>query len=201
MLSSCNIRTTNDQDENQVNDTIPSGDSVSDKNSKFFLDTSRLNDMEILYRLDVNDHTGKLIVQDTKIRSKQILGLTYFLVATPSDRNNDPLFKLDSISIRLPQQEQIISLVEWGPYLHSYEDLLHAGLTFDDYNFDGITDVSIASSASGATNEVRDYYLYNKQSNLFDHHIRLANAGFDREKTGDHQVVRWTCWENWGHNL
>ncbi len=182
LLPSCNMRTSNDQQGNQGNDTIPSGNSVSDKISNFFLDTSRLNEMEILYSLDAYDHTGTLIVQDAKIRRKQILGITYFILATPSARSNDPLFKLDSISIRLPQHEQIISLVEWGPYLHSYEELRHAGLTFDDYNFDGITDVSIASSASGVSNDVRDYYLYNKQSKLFDHHIRLANAGFDREK-------------------
>lgn len=182
-LSSCQSRTETDSENEK---TI-----LVESSPVFILDTVQLKKLDIQYsRSEEQDNVWSLTVRDTQAKSKEILGAKYFINATPSASEPGASFKVDSIEVYLPNKTHMINLVDWGPYLTSYGELQQAGVRYEDYNFDGIMDISIASNSSGVTNEIREYFIFNKRTRLPDHHLRLANAGFDHAK--NLVITRWS---------
>lgn len=161
---------------------LPSSEIVKSPVVPGFLDTIKLNEMGISYKiLESNLYYDKWIITltDTIPKSKQIQQLIYQM--TTKIRNDDDyvLFQLDSLFVKLPNKYQAFGFNEGGPYVHSYEALPNPNILFDDYNFDGYIDFSVQSGGSG-TNEYRFYHIFNPKKERFNNSIEMSNASFDK---------------------
>ena len=156
----------------------------------FCLDTSKLKALGINFlKLEPSKFYAEkwvLTFRDTISKSQEIKALSYFYTFYEYKPCNI-IFQLDSILINVPHNKQTIQFGEWGSYYHSYNALTKPDITFGDFNFDNHIDISTQSGASGVTNEVRDYFIYNPKSKFFNNSFSLANASFDKERKLVHQ--------------
>ncbi len=193
IIQSCNSQPSGDNERSVINkDSAFKTDAIvpnsNENKSTFpprFLDTLKLMEMGITcQKISSNKYYDEWLLRwtDTIPKSKQIRALTYNIIIHTRNEYEDLTFQLDSLLIHLQNNTQTFGFDGVGAYFHSYDELLTPDITFDDYNFDEILDISIYSGASGNSNETRDYFIFNPKLKKFNPSIVMNNASFDKTK-------------------
>jgi hypothetical protein len=150
---------------------------------KICLDTAWLRAQGFTYQLLRTANTMQwTIAYPTQLEELDaVTDATYIFTASSDTACSSLNMQLTSIALDLGKRQQELQIPEY--YLLDLPALLSPNVQFDDYNFDGQTDISVFSSKSGNTNEVRYYFLYDikkkqfTESPLFNQ--ALSNASFD----------------------
>jgi hypothetical protein len=146
------------------------------------LDTIELSNRKIKYSKYHNFNKWVLSWQKSVDQGK-ISSLVYFYSAKlKSDNCIKPIdyFSLDSIQIEFTEREiQTIEIEKFSSF-STFENLSKPNSKLLDINFDGLIDFDLGlNEISGATNEMRRYYVYNPIKNEFEKGLDIANLGID----------------------
>lgn len=140
---------------------------VKKEATKKCLDTLSLNKLGIKYQqLDASYlPTRWLLSFEDTIRIDENIPLLRYHYSIDKECNG-LLGSMDSFFVIKNDQQH--KLIPHMYYIHSIRAVKKPDIQFEDYNFDGQLDISVFSSASGATgNTLRTYFLYNKRQQQF----------------------------------
>jgi len=147
------------------------------------IDTIKLNSLEVKHFRIKNDKEREWVLSK-RIEFQQInlKSIDYYFSAKSKTKCLKPInyFYLDSLKLELKDSKiQTIQLSEFESG-STLEKLAKPNSKLIDLNFDGIMDFDLAlTEVSGATNELRRYFIYNPIKEQFEEGIDIANVGLD----------------------
>jgi len=147
------------------------------------IDTIKLNSLEVKHFRIKNDKEREWVLSK-RIEFQQInlKSIDYYFSARSKTKCLKPInyFYLDSLKLELKDSKiQTIQLSEFESG-STLEKLAKPNSKLIDLNFDGIMDFDLAlTEVSGATNELRRYFIYNPIKEQFEEGIDIANVGLD----------------------
>ncbi len=161
------------------------------------LDTTKLNSLKLKYKQVSNANSIKwVITKRIDFRKSNLMSCVYYYSADSMTKCKKPIdyFYLDSLKLKLADSRyQIIKLSEFESG-SSLDNLENPNSKLIDLNFDGIDDLDLGlNEVSGATNELRRYFIYNPRKAKFENGIDVSNVRVDTS-----QNLIYNSW-NGGH--
>ena len=161
------------------------------------LDTTKLNKSEVKHRLVKRGKKNEWILSKKVIFSKENLpSVIYYYSAESKVTCDKPInyFAIDSLRIELEGSHfQTLKLPKFESS-STLDKLAKPDSKLIDLNFDGLMDFDLGlNERSGATNEIRRYFIYNPIKGVFEEGIDIANMGIDTS-----QNLIYNSW-NGGH--
>ena len=125
----------------------------------------------------------KLLITASIQITDSALSILAKLYGSLTCHSEDPFYSIDSVKMRFNGQEQTLHTDEY--FSRSLVIFKHPDIRYEDYNFDGLADISIHSSLSGTKNQLRTYFLYDSfldRFELSDTLSKLSNLSLDLEQ-------------------
>jgi hypothetical protein len=151
---------------------------------KICLDTAWLRENGFTYQLLRTTNAMQWTISSSiSVESlEHVTEASYIFTASSDTACSSLNMQLTTIAVDLGNRKQELQIPEY--YIHNLTGLLSPDVMFEDYNFDGYTDLSVYSSGSGQSNIMRYYYLFDKTKKQFTFSplISLPNAIFNQDE-------------------